>query len=150
MSIYTIERQLFVKQPLAKVFDFFSRAENLEKITPPWMHFRIRTPLPIEMKKGTNIQYSLRVRGIPMRWLTIIDEWNPPYSFVDVQAKGPYKLWRHIHTFKELEGGTAIMDVVRYELPFGPLGNLVHALQVKGDVQQIFEYRSKQVPALLL
>ena len=147
MSIYTIERQLFVPQPRSKVFEFFSRAENLEKITPPWMHFRILTPPPIEMKKGANIAYSLRVRGIPLRWLTVIEEWNPPHEFVDVQAKGPYKLWHHTHRFTEVEGGTAIADTVRYQLPFGPLGQLVHALQVKGDISQIFDYRASQVPA---
>ena len=150
MSIHTLERKLCVSQPLHTVFDFFSRAENLEKITPPWMHFRILTTLPVEMKKGANIEYSIRVRGIPLRWHTLIEEWSPPYRFVDVQAKGPYKLWHHTHTFEEFEGGTAIMDTVRYQLPFGPLGELVHALRVKSDVEQIFDYRSKQVPLFLL
>ena len=150
MSIYTVERKLHVPQPLPKVFDFFSRAENLEKITPPWMHFRIRTPLPIEMKKGTNIAYSIRARGIPLRWLTVIEEWNPPYEFIDVQKKGPYKLWHHTHRFAEIEGGTEIVDTVRYQLPFGPLGRLVNMLQVSGDVKQIFDYRAERVPALLL
>ncbi len=150
MSPYTLERKLYVPHSLTKVFEFFSRAENLEKITPPWMHFRIRTPLPIEMKQGTNIAYSIRVRGIPLRWLTVIEEWNPPYEFVDVQKKGPYKLWHHTHRFAEIDGGTEIVDTVRYELPFGPLGRLVHKLQVSGDVTQIFEYRARRVPDLLL
>ena len=89
------------------VFDFFSRAENLEQITPPWMRFKMLTPLPIEMKPGATIAYALRVRGFPIGWLTEIERWDPPHEFVDVQAKGPYKLWRHTHRFIESGGGTS-------------------------------------------
>jgi len=147
---YSLRRELWVPLPLPAVFDFFSRPENLERITPPWMRFRILTPRPIAMKPGATIAYALRVRGIPMRWLTEIEQWNPPHEFVDVQAKGPYKLWRHTHRFSESRGGTLIEDHVEYALPFGPLGRLVHWLQVTRDLQQIFDHRTQQVEALLL
>ena len=123
MGIYTLHRELWVPYPLLRVFDFFSRAENLEQLTPPWMHFRILTPLPIVMKPGATIAYSLRVRGIPLRWLTEIECWNPPYEFVDVQAKGPYKLWRHKHRFTERNGGTLVAH---------SLGGLVATIAVTG------------------
>jgi len=130
VTTYTLQRELWIPHPLPEVFDFFSHAENLERLTPPWMHFRILTPPPIAMKRGTTIAYALRVRGIPLRWLTEIERWNPPFEFVDFQAKGPYKLWHHTHRFSEVEGGTSIVDIVRYALPFGPLGQLAHRLQV--------------------
>lgn len=149
MGIYTLHRELWVPYPLLRVFDFFSRAENLEQLTPPWMHFRILTPLPIVMKPGATIAYSLRVRGIPLRWLTEIEQWTPPHDFIDIQAKGPYKLWRHTHRFSELNGGPLIADTVVYALPFGLLGRLVHRLQVARDLGQIFDYRAQQVRALL-
>jgi ligand-binding SRPBCC domain-containing protein len=148
MTTYTLQRELTVRRSLPEVFDFFSHAENLERITPPWMNFRILTPPPIQMKKGATIAYSLRVRGIPLRWLTEIERWNPPYEFVDVQVKGPYKLWHHTHRFSEVEGGTSIVDIVRYALPFGPLGQLVRRVQVARDIDQIFDYRAQQVKAL--
>ena len=130
------------------VFDFFSRAENLEQITPPWMRFRILTSAPIEMKQGATISYGLRVRGIPLRWLTEIESWNPPFEFVDVQAKGPYKFWRHEHRFSDVDGGTSIGDMVAYALPFGPLGLVVHRLQVARDLARIFDYRARRVQAV--
>lgn len=145
MASYTLQRELWVPHPLAEVFDFFKRAENLERITPPWMRFRILTPSPIPMKPGTTIAYALRVRGIPLRWMAEIERWNPPYEFVDAQAKGPYKLWHHTHRFSEVEGGTSIVDIVQYALPFGPLGRLAHWLQVARDLEQIFDYRARQV-----
>jgi ligand-binding SRPBCC domain-containing protein len=148
-GVYTLHRELWIPQPLPKVFDFFSRAENLERITPPWMRFRILTPPPIQMKQGATIAYALRVRGIPLRWLTEIERWNPPFEFIDVQAKGPYKIWRHTHRFSEVAGGTSIEDTVQYSLPFGLLGRLAHRLQVARDLSQIFDYRSQRVQALL-
>jgi ligand-binding SRPBCC domain-containing protein len=148
VTIYTLQRELFVPHSLPEVFEFFSRAENLERITPPWMRFRMLTSPPVPMKQGGTIAYALRVRGIPLRWLTEIERWNPPYEFVDVQAKGPYKLWHHTHRFSEVEGGTSIVDIVRYALPFGPLGVLVNRLQVARDLEHIFDYRARRVQAL--
>jgi ligand-binding SRPBCC domain-containing protein len=149
MITYSLRRELWVPHSLASVFDFFSRAENLERITPPWMRFRIVTPTPIAMKPGATIAYALRVRGIPLRWLTEIERWNPPYEFVDVQAKGPYKVWRHTHRFSEVAGGTLIEDSIEYALPFGPLGRLVHRLQIARDLSRIFDYRTQRVQTLL-
>ena len=148
MTIYRLHRELCVPHPLPVIFDFFSRAENLERITPPWMRFRILTSPPIEMKQGAKIAYALRVRGIPLRWLTEIERWNPPCEFIDVQAKGPYQFWRHTHRFSEVEGGTLIVDTVHYALPFGLLGRLVHRVQVARDLSKIFDYRAQRVRAL--
>ena len=149
MTIYTLRRELWIDRPLPVAFDFFSRAENLEKITPPWLAFRVLTPLPIEMKEGASIAYALKVHGIPLRWLTEIECWNPPTEFIDVQAKGPYKMWRHLHRFSEVRGGTSIVDIVHYALPFGPLGRLMHRLQVARDLSKIFDCRAELVSAQL-
>jgi ligand-binding SRPBCC domain-containing protein len=149
MRAYTLQRELWVPNSLSAVFDFFSRAENLERITPPWMRFRILTPLPITMKQGATIAYALRFRGIPLRWLTEIERWNPPYEFIDTQARGPYKIWRHTHQFSEAAGGTLIVDIVEYALPFGLIGRLAHRLQVARDLSLIFDYRAQHFPAML-
>jgi uncharacterized protein len=90
----------------------------------------------------------LRLRGIPLRWLTEIEQWDPPHGFVDVQLKGPYRLWHHTHTFAAVNGGTNIVDVVQYALPFGLLGRIVHRLQVQRDVARIFAYRQQQIKLL--
>lgn len=149
MSVYTLQRETFVPKPILPVFRFFSRADNLENITPPWLHFRILSPQPIRMREGATIAYRLRVRGIPVRWLTEIERWNPPFEFLDVQVRGPYKMWRHTHRFFEVEGGTQIVDTVNYALPLGPLGRVVHRLLVARDLSAIFDYRQRRVRALL-
>jgi len=148
VTTYNLRRELWVPHSLPEVFDFFSRAENPVRITPPWMRFRILTPPPIQMNRGTTIAYGLRIRGIPLRWLTQIVQWDPPYAFVDLQAKGPYRYWHHTHRFSEVDGGTSIVDIVEYELPFGLLGRLVHRLRVARDLEQIFDYRARRVQSL--
>src|SRR5690606_10238669 len=101
MRVHTLERSLTVHAPLDAVFPFFDRPENLERITPPWMRMQTITPEPVSMHVGSVIDYVVRVRGIPMRWTSIITEYDPPHRFVDVQLRGPYSLWHHLHTFRE-------------------------------------------------
>ncbi len=134
-----------VPRPLDEVFEFFSRAENLQKITPPWLNFRILSVDPEPVQKGTLILYSLRWRIFPIRWTTEIIAWDPPHCFIDLQLKGPYKVWHHEHHFIAEGNSTRITDEVRYELPFGILGRIVHQLKVKYDVETIFGYRKKVV-----
>ena len=148
VSQHTIRREIWLPRPRAEVFAFFSEARNLEQITPPLLRFHVVTPEPIQMGEGTLIEYKLRIRGVPWGWLTKITRWNPPYAFADVQLKGPYKKWDHMHRFIEENGGTRMIDEVVYELPFGPLGDLVHALMVRREVEQIFEYRNSVIGAL--
>ena len=148
MTVRTLTRRVLVPRPLDRVFAFFSRAENLEAITPPWLGFRILTPPPIELREGAVIEYAIRLRGLPMRWVSRIDRWNPPHSFVDVQLRGPYRLWEHTHAFRAIDGGTEMTDPVRYALPFGPLGALVHPL-VARDLRLVFDYRAARIDQLI-
>jgi ligand-binding SRPBCC domain-containing protein len=146
---YRLHRELWIPRPVESVFDFFSRAENLGRITPEWLNFQMLTPAEVEMKAGTVLDYRLRVHGIPVRWRTRIVEWDPPYRFVEVQERGPYKLWRHTHRFVRSGDGTTITDDVEYALPFGILGALVNWLQVRRDVKQIFDHRNQQIHWIL-
>mgnify|MGYP001178840390 CR=1 FL=1 len=141
MKVYEIYKEQLIPYPIEKVFPFFDRPENLEILTPRNLKFRILTPSPIKMHPGSIIDYVIRIGLIPMRWTTAISDYDPPHRFVDVQLKGPYSLWHHTHTFKSVDGGTLITDHVRYGLPFGILGRIVHFLKVKRDVEKIFTYR---------
>ncbi len=145
---YRLLHEQLVPRPLKEVFEFFAHAQNLETLTPEWLNFKIESIHPEPVRKGTLINYKLRVRGLPLRWTSEIQEWNPPMRFVDLQTRGPYKLWRHTHTFIAEGNNTRIIDEVLYDLPFGPLGKIVHTLMVKSDVEEIFHYRETKIREL--
>ncbi|HEX8052782.1 MAG TPA: SRPBCC family protein [Thermoleophilaceae bacterium] len=143
-----LEREQHLPGEPDEVFPFFADALNLERITPPWLGFRVTTPGTIEMGPGTLIEYRLRLHRVPVRWLTRIEVWEPPERFVDTQVRGPYRVWRHEHRFAPAPGGGALMrDRVDYELPLGPLGDLAHALIVRRDLARIFDHRHSAVAA---
>jgi ligand-binding SRPBCC domain-containing protein len=145
MAEYVLQREQFIPQSIDTVFAFFADAGNLDFLTPPWLHFQIRTQLPITMKTGTLIDYTIRWRLMPVAWRTEILDWSAPHRFVDQQIKGPYKLWHHTHTFEVHSGGTLMKDIVRYRLPLGPLGTVAHSLIVKRDLNAIFDYRFQRI-----
>jgi uncharacterized protein (TIGR01777 family) len=128
-------------------FPFFSAAENLEKITPPWLNFRITKKSSDEMKSGLLIDYRLRIKGMPVSWRTRIEDWDPPRKFVDTQLKGPYRIWHHTHSFEPLAGGTLMTDRVIYKMYVWPLGDVALPM-VKNDVKTIFAFRRKTLEKL--
>ena len=135
--------------PQEEVFAFFAEAANLERITPPELHFRILTPQPISMQVGTLIDYRLRLFGVPLHWQAHVSHWQPPIGFVDEQLRGPYRAWRHAHRFHDGGGATIVEDVVRYVLPFGPLGDVFHPL-MRLQLERIFRFRQSAVRSCLL
>jgi ligand-binding SRPBCC domain-containing protein len=146
---YTLERQQLIPRPLADVFPFFADAGNLERITPDYLGFQILTPRPIDIRSGTLIDYKIKLCGIPLRWRTRIESFDPPHRFTDTQLRGPYKIWEHTHEFTETPDGTLMIDRVRYQIPLGPLGRLAHALFVRRTLARIFDYRYQAVERLL-
>src|SRR5262245_61481433 len=121
MRTYQLQTSLWLPQPRQRIFGFFSDPKNLERITPPWLHFEILSPIELAVDCGTRIDYRLRIRGLQIRWQSEIIIWEPPTRFVDQQTRGPYRLWVHEHTFSEREGGTIAGDNVVYAVPGGKL-----------------------------
>jgi ligand-binding SRPBCC domain-containing protein len=147
-GIYQLERVQMIPRPLGDVFRFFADAFNLEAITPPFLRFRIVTPPPIVLAAGTLIDYRLRLFGVPFRWRTRIERFEPESGFVDAQVRGPYRLWHHTHAFEQVGATTRMRDRVRYALPLGPLGRLSHALVVRRTLETIFDYRRDRISEL--
>lgn len=142
MALYKLHQKQFLPVSLDVAWDFFSKPQNLEQITPPWLKFQILGDVPAKMYPGMIVEYKIRdATGLPMQWVTEITQVNEPYMFVDEQRFGPYKFWHHQHFFREVEGGIEAEDIVHYKMPFWFIGLIVHAFYVKRQLKQIFEFR---------
>jgi uncharacterized protein (TIGR01777 family) len=135
----------FLPRSVQEIFPYFSRAENLEELTPPWLKFRILSKSTPDIKERTLIDYRLRIHGFPMHWRTCIESFVPNQCFVDTQLRGPYARWHHTHSFEEVPGGTFVHDEVFYRLPGGALGDALAGFWVRRDVEQIFAYRRRKL-----
>jgi ligand-binding SRPBCC domain-containing protein len=143
---HLLERSQRVEVPIDLAFAFYGDSDNLEPLTPPWLHFEVTTPRPLILRAGALLDYKLKLHSVPVRWTTLIETWEPPLRFVDSQAKGPYSLWEHTHLFERAgDGATIIHDRVRYAIPLGPLGTIAHRLFVRRDLERIFDYRRDAV-----
>ena len=141
---YRLTSIFALQQPIDLVFSFFSDAHNLEKLTPPWLKFRVLTPAPIRIERGTTIDYRLRIHGLPIRWTSEINVWEPPHRFTDRQLRGPYRRWDHEHTFRENDEGTLVGDRVEFEV----LGGRIPGRLASADVLRIFAYRRARLGEL--
>ena len=149
MGEHVFRAEQRIDRPLSSVFEFFARASNLERITPPWLSFSILGIEPNDVTTGTVIPYRLRLHGIPLIWVSQIEMFEPGRVFVDRQLIGPYKQWVHRHEFEADGDHTIVRDVVRYELPLGILGDIARMLFVNRDVQRIFDHRHEAIERLL-
>jgi hypothetical protein len=137
MKMHRLETELWLPQGREAVFQFFAQPRNLNRLTPAWLHFEMLSS-ELEIRQGTLLDYRIRLHGIPLRWQSKIEMWDPPNRFVDRQIRGPYLRWLHEHTFLEKSGGTLVRDRVDYAV-FG--GWLVQRFLVAPDLKKIFRYR---------
>lgn len=127
---------------MEEAWRFFSNPANLSAMTPPWLKFQIRSPLPEKMYAGLVIAYRITMPpGWPMNWITEITHVQEPHFFVDEQRFGPYRFWHHQHHFEPVNGGVRIQDIVHYRLPFEPLGSLLMGWWIRRKLSAIFNYR---------
>ena len=148
--MYLLEREQEVRTTIQKAWDFIKTPGNLNRITPPELNFEIVSDVPVSMFSGLIIEYLIRIPFFGrQRWIAEIKHIREPFSFVDEQRAGPYKLWYHYHELIETEIGVRIIDKVYYEVPFGILGKLLHFFIIRKILQRIFDYRAQKFEELL-
>ncbi len=150
MSLHQLKSIQKIPISIDEAWHFFSNAKNLIRITPPFLNLKVTSELSEEeVFAGQRMTYIVKpIFNIPLSWTTEISHVERLKLFVDEQKKGPYKLWRHQHHFKEIMGGIEMTDLIDYELPFGFIGSIVHTLAAKNKLQKIFTYRFYKINEL--
>ena len=151
MKIYHLQRVQTLPVTIAEAWTFFSSPENLARITPPDMHFKILTSSGgKEIYAGQLIEYKIRIMPmVSFHWTTEITHVDKPYLFVDEQRFGPYAFWHHQHHFRTVNDHVEMTDALAYGLPFGIIGRIAHAAFVEQRVKAIFEYRTEILKKIL-
>lgn len=146
-KVYRLYSKQNIPKPLEEIWQFFSDARNLLRVTPPHLNLKVTNEVYGEtVYAGQVMTYNVKpLLGIPLAWMTEITHVEPQKYFVDEQRKGPYKLWHHQHHFKGIEGGTEMVDLVHYRLPFGFAGSIANSLLVKEELRKIFSYRYQKI-----
>lgn len=151
MTPRRLEFTSVVPRPLAETWAFFSRPENLEKLTPDDVSFEIRSPVSgVEMYEGMVIQYRVSpFPGFATDWVTEITQIKHHQHFIDDQRVGPFALWHHQHHFRAMDDNTTEMtDILHYQAPLGILGTLADKLFVHRQVKGIFTAREEAIKRL--
>lgn len=149
-GLYSLHTQQFLPITLEEAWNFFSTPQNLQKLTPDDLDFKITSPKLEGVYQGQMITYNIKIFPIfPSRWVTEITSVENHKFFIDEQRFGPYKLWHHQHHFKEVEGGVLMTDIVHFKLPFALLAPLAYKIYVKKKLREIFTFRHKVLDDLI-
>lgn len=135
----------WIPRPIDEAFAFFSDPRNLEDLTPPRLNFKVIRLSPKTMGEGTQLDYRLKLHGIPFYWQSTITGWHPEQRFSDLQTRGPYNFWHHIHEFVEKDGGTILRDKAVYKIPLGIPGDVLLHDFIRRDLESIFYFRRRKI-----
>ena len=148
--IYQLSKETVVDTTMEKAWSFISNPANLNLITPDDMNFTIVTDLPERMYEGMLVEYLVRIPYIGEQpWLSELKNIVPGCSFVDIQLVGPYALWHHYHGIEETAGKVRFVDRITYQVPFGVIGRIAHALFIHKTLERIFKCREVRFHELL-
>ena len=143
-----LERMTLIPAPIDRVFAFFADPRNLGRITQAWLGYKLISAPGRELRQGDEVECRIRLLGIPVQWVTQIVAWHHGRSFEDLQTKGPYAFWLHLHEFEEVDGGVRMRDRIEYRVPMGGLGWLLAGWWVGPRLCQVFDFRTRAIAEL--
>jgi ligand-binding SRPBCC domain-containing protein len=143
MKVYSLQRTQLLPVSITEAWQFFSSPQNLSVITPGYMKFTVSGLSDDKSVQTCRIfRFRVKVFGlVTVSWVSQISNVDPPHCFVDEQLSGPFRHWRHSHSFREVGEGVEVTDNVEYALPFGIMGRLAAWLFVSRQLNSIFDYR---------
>ncbi len=144
MTDHIFKRQQILPITINEAWDFFSDPRNLCKITPKSMDFKIISDVPRQIHEGLEVEYRVKpLLGIPTAWVSRIQDVKPPFQFVDLQLKGPYRYWHHHHSFEETAGGVMMKDMIIYRVPYDTFFPWLNDAVVVKELNKIFDFREQ-------
>ena len=141
MASLTFTKRSHIPASAEAVYRWHAEPGALERLTPPGERLRIVSRTG-GIEDGARV--SFRVGPLGLLWVAEHRDNIPGRQFRDVQVRGPFRRWEHVHRF--LADGTEacfLLDEITYELPFGWLGQLVVGKYIQRKIERLFEWRHR-------
>lgn len=97
---------------------------------------------------GQDVTWEAVHFGIKQRLTTEITLCERPHVFIDEQAKGPFQGFNHRHVFRDVPGGTLMIDDFDYSSPFGILGLLADKLFLERYMRKLLVERARVIACI--
>ncbi len=150
MAMQKVHESIVIERPVAEVFAFHKRPQNLAKISPGGVKVKV-VSADDPMQNGSKIHVNFYFGPLPLPWVSEVEDYEEGVRFTEVQKKGPFRHWRHQHIFEETdEGHTRLVEILDYEVPFGGLGVAAAKMFMGGmSLDEIFQRRQANTKTLL-
>lgn len=128
-----------IEAPRAALYAWHARPTAFERLAPPGDSVRL-----VEDSGGIEdgARKVIELGPLGLRWVAVHDRHVADRGFRDVQQRGPFRRWEHVHAFLDDGVGASILeDRIEYELPFGRLGALVAGRAIAKLLERMFERR---------
>jgi uncharacterized protein (TIGR01777 family) len=142
----TFTRQCDLPVSVTEAFAWHERPGALDRLMPPWERVEI-------LERGDGIRAGSRVLlvnrfgPLRLRWLAEHTDYQPPHLFRDVQARGPFARWDHIHRMESQDTGSRLTDTVDYQIPGGHIGRWLMGRFIQRKIERMFTYRHETTAA---
>lgn len=131
-----------VDVPAAALFDWHARPGAFQRLAPPWAPVSLESSEGIE--EGDRAVLRLGVGPFALRWVAEHRDYEAGRQFRDVQVRGPFRAWEHLHRIDPVgEGTSRLRDELRYEPPLGDLGARVAGGLLEDELDRQFAYRHR-------
>lgn len=130
-----------IDAPAGEVFAFHERPSAFERLTPPYEAVEVERR-DGSIRDGDRTVLRMKLGPLSRRWVAEHRDYEAGRQFVDVQVKGPFARWEHLHRVEpEGDDRSVMIDRVEYRLPMGALGQAVAGAMVERRLERMFAYR---------
>ena len=141
----TIHLTTFISAPVDRVFDL-ARSIDLHKKS---MTHTKEEPVAGVMSGLINLNetvtWKARHLGKTRFLKSRITALEKPTLFSDEMAEGDFRKLVHEHHFKQVENGTIMIDIMKFEAPYGPAGRLFSKLYLTNYLRRLLERRNQVI-----
>jgi uncharacterized protein len=125
------------------VFNYHARYRAIDRLIPPWSFLKI-IKRNNGLENGATSILGLQYGPLKLKWIAKHFGYIQDQIFQDEMIKGPFKNWKHIHSFTPNKlNGCIIEDKIEYSLPYGLNKFYIFRNRLNKTLYQMFSYRHR-------